>query len=525
MASGRIAALIAAGAVVFAACGVDPVVTAQRADQLGFDPTVIDPVTPPATTDPASPTDPAPTSIPATPPIASPPTTVPKPTVSVPADPDAIDFGPNKPSKTYDQFLLAVMTDLEAWWSQQYPAIYGEQFEPLGGNVYAAYPSRPDDIPGCGTPSTSYQEVQQYVAFYCGVGDFLVYDDSDDGLLAQLANDYGPGTIGTVFAHEYGHAIQLRSGSLDRALATILTEQQSDCFAGAWTGRVARGESPTVRYSDGDVTAGLIAMTKVSDPVGTDQFAEGGHGSGFDRVGAFQVGFTEGAERCAEILDAPLPLVPNQFTSYDDENSGGNAPFGYTDDDLLGFLPKDLNLYWDQQLADEIPALGPLELAVVGSSDGVNCTDLRGNLERGTAWCATTGEVFVNEQAALDLYRSLGDFSVGYLLGSAWSEAVQTALGSDLRGEARELVNDCLTGGWVQTVILVDTPNGLDLPRPRAEGRTSTVSAGDLDEAIQALLLMADPGNDDNVVGSAFEKIAALRTGVIDGTNACLAKL
>ena len=486
----------------------------SRADRLGFDPTVIDPVTPPDTTEPGDTTTPP-----------APPTTAPEPTISVPADPDAIDFGPNKPPKSYDDFLLAVMTDLEAWWAQEYPSIYGDQFEPLGGKVYASFPGRPDDIPGCGTPTTSYQEVQQYVAFYCGVGDFLVYDDSDDGLLAQLANDYGPGTIGTVFAHEFGHAIQLRSGNLDRALATILTEQQSDCFAGAWTARVANGESPTVRYSDSDVTAGLIAMTKVSDPVGIDQYVEGGHGSGFDRVGAFQVGFTEGVRRCAEILDDPLPLVPNQFTSYDDQTNGGNAPFGYGTDDLLGFLPNDLNLYWDQQLADRIPDLGPLSLRVVDSASGTDCADLQGDLARGTALCSSTGEVLVNEPAALDLYRSLGDFSIGYLLGSAWSEAVQEALGSSLTGEARALVNDCLTGGWVQTVILVDTPSGLDLPRPRADGRTSTVSAGDLDEAIQALLLVADPGNEDDVVGSAFEKIAALRTGVIDGTEACLAEL
>ncbi len=510
MASGRAVSLLAAAAVVLAACGTDVAVTAQRADQISFDPTVVDPATPPDT----NPDDPA-----------TPTTTLPAPTVSVPADPAAIDFGPSKPAKAYDDFLLAVMTDLETWWTQQYPAIYGAPFEPLGGGVYAAYPDRPDDIPGCGTSSTTYEEVQQYVAFYCGVGDFMVYDDSDDGLLAQLARDYGPGTIGTVFAHEFGHAIQLQAGNLDRALPTILTEQQSDCFAGAWTARVAHGESATVRYSDADVTAGLIAMTKVSDPVGIDQFTEGGHGSGFDRVGAFQVGFTEGAARCAEILDDPLPLVPNQFTSFDDQNSGGNAPFGYAKDDLFGFLPNDLNLYWDQQLADTLPEMGPLELAVVNSSDDEQCSDLRGDLDRGTALCASTGEVVVNETAALDLYRSLGDFSVGYLLGSAWSEAVQEAAGSDLTGEARALVNDCLTGGWVQTVILVETPNGLDLPRPRADGRTSTVSAGDLDEAIQALLLVADPGTDDNVVGSAFEKIAALRTGIIDGTDACLAKL
>ncbi len=506
MASSRAILILAAAATALGACGTDIAVTAERADQIGFDPTVIEPATPPDT----SPGN---------------PTTVPAPTVSVPADPDAINFGPSKPPKEYDDFLLAVMTDLEQWWTEQYPAIYGEPFEGLEGGVYAAYPGRPDDIPGCGTSSTTYEEVQQYVAFYCGVGDFMVYDDSDDGLLAQLARDYGPGTIGTVFAHEFGHAIQLRAGNLDRALATILTEQQADCFAGAWTARVARGESATVRYSDSDVTAGLIAMTKVSDPVGIDQFTEGGHGSGFDRVGAFQVGFTEGVKRCAEILDDPLPLMPNQFTSLDDQSSGGNAPFGYTEDDLFGFLPNDLNLYWDQQLADTIPAMSPLELAVVRSSNDVDCDDLRGDLDRGTALCVDTGEVVVNEPAALELYGSLGDFSVGYLLGSAWSEAAQDAIGSELTGEARALVNDCLTGGWVQTVILVDTPSGLGLPQPRAEGRTSTVSAGDLDEAIQALLLVADPGSDDNVVGSAFEKIAALRTGVIDGTDACLAEL
>jgi predicted metalloprotease len=517
----RVVALVVGGAALLAACGADAAVTADRADTIGMVP---------STAQSPSSTVPAPVGAAPTPPDPSTPgplaTSPPAPTTSVPADPTAIDFGPAKPAKDYDNFLLGVMTDLQNWWSEEYPAIYREPYRRLEGAVYAAYPDRPDDIPGCGSPSTTYQEVQQYVAFYCGVGDFMVYDDSDDGLLAELARDYGPGTIGTVFAHEFGHAIQLRSGTLDRSLATILTEQQSDCFAGAWTGRVARGESPTIRYDDDDVRAGLIAMTKVSDPVGVDQFVEGGHGSGFDRVGAFQVGFTEGPARCAEILDNPLPLVPNRFTSVDDQNSLGNAPFGYGSTDLLGFLPRDLNLYWDTQLAAEVPAMGPLRLSVVRTATDVTCADLRGDLTRGAALCPATGEVLVDEQAALDLYRSHGDFAVGYLIGLAWSEAVQEALGSTLTGEARALLNDCLTGGWVQTMIPVDTPTGLvDLPRPRAEGRTSSASAGDLDEAIQTVLLVADGGKDDNVVGNAFEKIAALRTGVIGGTDACLAQI
>ena len=525
MASGRAVALLAAGAIALTACGVEVSVTAERADRLALDPTVVGPGNAPTTT--AEPTDPGVSD----PGVSDPPGTAAPdepatpPPASVPPDPTAIDFGADKPARGYDDFLLAVITDLQLWWDVEYPAIYGTSFRRLEGKVYAAYPGRSDDLPGCGSPSTSYEEVRQYVAFYCGVGDFMVYDDSADGLLAELEREYGFGTIGTVLAHEFGHAIQLRAGNLDRALPTILTEQQSDCFAGAWSARVARGESPVLRYTDADVRAGLIAMTKVSDPVGTDQFVEGGHGSGFDRVGAFQVGFAEGPARCAEILDEPLPLVPNQLTVAD-LDTGGDAAFGYGDGELLSFLPEDLNLYWDQQLARQIPELDELSLLVVRSLDDVRCSDLRGDLARGAALCASTNEVYFNEPAALDLYRSLGDFSVGYLLGVAWGEAVQIALGSDLTGEDRALLNDCLTGGWVQTVIPVPDGRGfLTLPAPRLEARQSSVSAGDLDEAIQTVLLVADLDSDADRVGSAFEKIAALRTGVLDGTDACLAQL
>jgi predicted metalloprotease len=334
-----------------------------------------------------------------------------------------------------------------------------------------------------------------------------------------LAREYGAATIGTVLAHEFAHAIQLRIGALDRALPTIATEQQADCFAGAWTGRTARGEATTVRFSDGDVRAGVIAMTKVSDPVGVDQFEAGGHGSGFDRVGAFQVGFNEGPARCAELLDDPLPLMPNQFTTSDFE-TGGNAAFGYGENDLIGFLPEDLNRYWDEEL--DIAGLDPLTVVVVDSIDEVSCDDLRGDLSTGTALCAPTSEVYFNEPAALELYRSLGDFAVGYVLGNAWSEAVQTALGSDLDGEPRALLNDCLTGGWVKTV----TPIDFVLPQPRLATRISvSISAGDLDEAIQTVLRLGDAGIDDDVIGNAFEKIDAFRTGVIEGTDSCLAQL
>jgi len=535
--------LVAATSVLLVSCGIDPTVTAERSDQIASQrPTETTPTTTPAeTTDPSQndpaqddPTssDPTATDPPSTGPAVTEPaeedpaSTAPSPSVAPDQiDPAAIDFGPNKTPHDYDDFLRAVMTDLESWWSDEYPAVYGDAFQPLSGGVYAAYPNRPDDLPGCGEPRTTYDEVQQFVAFYCGQGDFIIYDDGDDGLLAQLAGQYGPGTIGIVFAHEFGHAIQTRAGALDRDLPTVFTEQQADCFAGAWAGRVSRGESSVVSFSDADVRSGLIAMTKVSDPVGLNQFVEGGHGSAFDRVGAFQVGFTDGVARCAELLDSPLPLSFNQFTE-SDVTTGGNAPFGFDAGELLEFIPTDLNLYWNGEVGAEAGSIGDLTLVGATSADEIECDDASGAFELGAVYCASTNTVYLNEPAAREIYDTLGDFSVGYLLGTAWSEAVQQALGSDLEGEDRALVNDCLTGAWVKTTVPVDNGAGqLDLPQPRAEERTAMVSAGDLDEAIQTIIEISDESSDDDVRGGLFEKISAFRQGVTEGLDSCLAEL
>jgi predicted metalloprotease len=522
----RWTAPIIVGALLLTGCGAEVVVTAQRADQIATEspadpgpatePSVPDAGTadePGAAEDAGSSTVPNPTETQPTEPEPSDPVQEP--------DPEAIDFGPDKPPQEYDLLLLAAMTDLEAWWSAQYPEVYGEPFTPLQGRVYAAYQDRPDQLPGCGAPRTTYDEVQQFVAFYCGEGDFIIYDDGDGGLLAQLADSFGPATIGIVLAHEYGHAIQLRSGVLQRSLATVTTEQQADCFAGAWAGRAARGESPWLRFTDDDVRAGLIAMLEVRDPVGVDQFTPGGHGSGFDRVGAFQVGFLEGPSRCASIVEDPLPLMPNQFTTENDFLSQGNAPFGYGEDELFGFLPTDLNLFWDEELDAEVPGFDGLSLVPVDGPSDVDCDDLRGRFDDGVALCATTATVYLNEPVAFELYQqatTFGDFSIGYLLGTVWAEAVQIARDSELTGEARALRDDCLAGAWVRTVI--PDENGM-LPQPRLEERTAVVSPGDLDEAVRTVILIGDAGADDDVIGSPFEKIDAFRSGVLGGLDAC----
>ena len=137
-------------------------------------------------------------------------------------------------------------------------------------------------------------------------------------------------------------------------------------------------------------------------------------------------------------------------------------------------------------------------------------------------YCASTATVYLNEPAAQEIYDALGDFSVGYLIGFAWSEAVQQALDTGLEGEQRALLNDCLTGAWVKTTIRADDGT---LPLPRDPAREVSVSAGDLDEAIQTIIGLSDETSTDDVNGGLFEKIDAFRNGVVEGLDFCLADL
>ena len=132
----------------------------------------------------------------------------------------------------------------------------------------------------------------------------------------------------------------------------------------------------------------------------------------------------------------------------------------------------------------------------------------------GVVYCPSTQQVFFDEALAPTLYDRFGDFAVGYLLGGAWSEAAQQALGSPLAGEERVLANDCLTGAWVADLIPDD--GGPDergaVHRARRPRRGDPDGAGPRRRA-----------SGDDVVGSGFEKIAGFRDGVLGGFDACTA--
>jgi predicted metalloprotease len=513
-----IVALSAAVGSSLAACGVDIDVATRSAEQFGTEPTAPPDSTvdtgndPTASTEPAEPTDPS-----------GPTTTSEQVTDNSNDIGDVVNVGDAKEPRPYDEFVAAALRDVQAFWRTTYPEVYGEPFEELAGGIFAAYPER-DDIPGCGEANTSYRDVAQFVAFYCTLGDFMVYDDGDQSLLGALAENFGASIMGVVLAHEFGHAIQFRAGELESGNPTILTEQQADCFAGAWMGWASSGQSETIRLTDADIRGGLIAMVTVRDPVGTTQDLEGAHGSAFDRIGAFQVGFTQGAQRCSEILDDPLPLMPNAFLSTDDFLNDGDLPYGTAEGQIIPLVVDALNLYWTFDGGGAGITFPELTLVPVTSTEEIVCPDLSGPVEQTAVVCPSTNQVYFDEPFAEQLYNDpiegRADFAVGYLIATGWAEEAQILLGSGLTGEPRALANDCLVGAWSADML-----PGRPLRPEDGESRAGQASPGDLDEAVLAAITIGDPGSNDDRIGSAFEKIDSFREGVLGGIPACIERI
>jgi predicted metalloprotease len=431
-----------------------------------------------------------------------------------------VDFGEAGPQHpAYDGFLTSAFEDIQAFWKDAFPAAYGAPFTPLSGGIFAAYPSRTAPIPGCGKPQSTYADVAEGTAFYCVDGDFIAYDDAKG--LPDLVQQLGKEAVAVVLAHEFGHAIQSRAKEWDQP--GVLKEQQADCFAGAWAAHVANGASSLVRFDDTDVRAGLVAMIQVADPVqgqGLDDPLA--HGTGFDRVGAFQDGFQGGVARCttfftegrtAKMIDIPfdvtdanqgnLPLIdPNP-----DATKGPN--------DIVTQIPNSLNQFWTV-LAEQnkVPFTPPKFAPFDATGPLPTCPGVAPSAwAKNAVFCAADNTVHWDraEMARLAGDPLTGDMSVGYLFSDAFSDALETALHSTAKGEHRALTEDCLTGAWVASIV----------PRKGQSPDKLSLSAGDLDEAVITAISRSDPTASTNINGSAFEKISAFRTGVLGGLNSC----
>ena len=136
---------------------------------------------------------------------------------------------------TSDQVVRAALSDVDAFWARTYEDLYGSAYEPISGGFWPYGPA-PSNRRAANRPPPTTRSPSN--AFYCPGDDLIAWDNVH--LIPGLYEEFGGFTIGIVFAHEFGHAIQTRAGEQG---PTVLLELQADCFAGAWTRDVEQGNS------------------------------------------------------------------------------------------------------------------------------------------------------------------------------------------------------------------------------------------------------------------------------------------
>lgn len=427
--------------------------------------------------------------------------------------PDGFPLDTSKPGRPYDRFLVDAIDDIAKFWSESYPLAYGGEYTNLRGGVHPAYPGRVTDLPtGCEFVG-DYEDVRDN-AFYCDEGDFIVYDDA--GLFPEFATEFGLATVAVIMAHEWGHAIQSsqRHDILYSFVNTTL-ELQADCFAGAWVGHVQANGLNGYRFETSDITGALLGLIQIGDAPGSSAYDPSAHGSAFDRVSAFQDGFTGGVTPCADYeTSEPVPL---QFGFTAEELSRpnpGDFPFG---DEMFIAMRDDLVVFWEA-LVDigttwNAPDLVLSEESEVECSSGVTDT-----VTSGVAWCPSDNTVVISTVVARQYYDLIpGDFAVAYLIGLGYAEAVQDGIDTTFGSVEHALLNDCLVGMWSGDILPFNTdpvvPDSETTPR-------ISLSPGDLDEAIRTALLLGDSDGEQEM-GAPFDKVDAFRQGVLFGTDGC----
>jgi predicted metalloprotease len=401
-----------------------------------------------------------------------------------------------------DELARNALADLEDYWSQTLPDVFGTQWAPLAGGYFSVDPGNIDRrvYPrgvGCGAEP---QEAENN-AFYCQApntpnSDAITYDRA---FLADLAGEERRFIPALVMAHEFGHAVQARVGS---PRSSIAIETQADCLAGTWTRWVAEGRAAHSRLREPELDELLRGYLQLRDPVGTSTAAQSAHGSYFDRVSAFQEGFDSGAEACRDHFGPERVFTQGRFEDDADELRGGDAPYGK----LAGIVEDSLPAVWSQAFDDVFgadftpPSIEPFE------GDAPDCA---ADPDLELVQCGDEELVAFDEPAlAFPAYEEIGDFAVVTAVALPYALSVRDQLGLSTDDEDAVRSAVCLTGWYGAKVY--------------AGEAKATISPGDIDESVQFLLTY---GNDPEVlpeVGlSGFQLVDVFRNGFLSGLDTC----
>jgi len=388
-----------------------------------------------------------------------------------------------------DKLAGNAIADIEKFWTEQMPDVFSERYD----KVKAFYSVDPDGSRPA--PCTDDPSDIRGNAFYCPAQDIVAWDRKV--LFPDLQQRFGDFLVAMVLAHEWGHAIQKRTKlPSDR---TIVVESQADCYAGSWTAYALKGGAPHFEIERPVLDTALSGYLLFRDPLGGGADDRQAHGSGFDRISAFQDGFEKGAKFCTTFSDSrTFTQIP--FQSGQDARNEGNLPF----DEAMAKGPKDIADYWAQSFERTYNRRWTPLAGVRAYGDGgkPRCGD--GEVDA-IEYCSADDTIYGSTSSLQEVYQKTGDFGPMSLIGVAYGQAVRKRVGQTVNGEAALLGSICLSGAYAGDVF--------NKRRPRA----IVLSPGDLDEAIRALLDFAGQSGFFDARGTTgFDRVAAFRRGFGD---------
>ena len=349
---------------------------------------------------------------------------------------------------TYATFLRSVGRDLDRFWSAEFPRVYGRPYESLAGYFPSDLETTP---PNCGG-RVRYEDVAGN-AFYCSAADYIAFDNAQ--LFPSLNQRIGKVSLAMVLAHEMGHALQARIGM---RLPSVYAELQADCFAGSWLRRYVDGEASSLRPPPDAMEQATVAALSFRDRPGSSADRSGAHGNGFDRVGALQLGFDGGVDRCSTFASDPPIVTAAAFRTAAEAASGGDLDIS----EAVRLTVASA----DQHFAE-----------LVGSPPTRRASD----------------------QELTAAYTGIGDLALATVLLEDWTTTAANALwpSAKLPNRTRELRSVCLTGTWVGAAQRGELGSA-DSP--------VSLSPGDLDEALIATIQSKGQT-------TSFQRVRALRAG------------
>ncbi|KUI01591.1 neutral zinc metallopeptidase [Mycobacterium sp. IS-3022] len=403
-----------------------------------------------------------------------------------------------------DELARQAISDIEEFWEGAYGAAFDGRFEPVD-QVYSWDANGFDETGFCDTDT--YGLVN---AGFCQTDNTIGWDRGE--LLPGLRQAYGDMGVTMVLAHEYGHSVQKQAGLVGEDTPTLVSEQQADCLAGAYMRWVAEDDSTRFTLSTGDgLNNVLAAVVAFRDPLLSENDPEAGvdeHGSAFERVSAFQFGFTDGAAACAAIDMREIGQRRGDLPVLLDENETGEWAVS---EESVRAVVDAMDILFE-------PAAPP-QLTF----EPAKCPDARPSPP--VSYCPATNTIAVDlgELAQIGappdvedpIGLATGDNTAYSVLVSRYMQAIQNEHGGvGLDDAEAALRTACLTG--VATTKLsksVQTP----------DGNTVALTAGDVDEAVSGILVNGLVASDVNgeSVPSGFSRIDAFRVGVLGDTERC----